>query len=401
MMLGDLGADVIKVERIDGGDDTRHIPPFAGTESHYFLSVNRNKRSMAVDLKSSRGQEIVRSLVKHADVLVENFRPGVAAAMGLDYDTLRADNERLIYCSISGFGQTGPSAQHPAFDVVVQALSGAISVNGHPDGEPVKLGLPIGDVAAGIFATVGVLAALASRERTHRGSWVDVNMLDSMLGLLGPLAGQYLVAGTTPKPVGSSHQNIAAYGSYPVADGRIVIATLTPAFWPRLCRALEIEEFQDDPRFATNTSRLQHRGELTQLITDQLIKRGIDEWCVRFTAAEVPHAPIRSVDAALESAYAEGRSSVATVHHPTAGEIRIPGPVINFQGQDAAPVAPPPLFGEHTIQILRELVRLPEHAIRELIKDGIVPASDSNDPAFQTVRTRKEGNGHMGTVEPQ
>jgi crotonobetainyl-CoA:carnitine CoA-transferase CaiB-like acyl-CoA transferase len=371
MTLGDLGADVIKIERIDGGDDTRHIPPYVGGESHYFLSVNRNKRSVAVDLKSARGQELVRNLARRADVVVENFRPGVAAAMGLDYARLSGENDQLIYCSISGFGQSGPMAQLPAFDIVVQALSGALSVNGHPDGEPVKLGLPIGDAAAGVYAAIGVLAALTARDRTHRGAWIDVSMLDSIFGLFGHLAGQYLVAGTSPTPVGSGHQNIAPYGVYQAADGQIVIATLTPIFWPRLCRALGLEDYQNDARFATNDLRLDHRKELTRLIQARLSEAGVDEWSARFTAEAVPHAPIKTVGQALESAYAEGRSVVRTITHPAVGEVRIPGPVIHFDGHQT-PVSHPPVFGEHTAEVLRELGGLSEASIEELFTDRIV-----------------------------
>ena len=371
MTLGDLGADVIKIERIDGGDDTRHIPPYADGESHYFLSINRNKRSVAVDLKSARGQELVRNLARRADVVVENFRPGVAAAMGLDYAGLSEENDQLIYCSISGFGQTGPMAQMPAFDIVVQALSGALSVNGHPDSEPVKLGLPIGDAAAGIYATIGVLAALSARDRTHRGTWIDVSMLDSIFGLFGHLAGQYLVAGNSPTAVGSGHQNIAPYGAYRAADGQIVIATLTPTFWPRLCRALGLEEYENDSRFATNDLRVDNRKELTRLIEARLCEAGVDEWSARFTAAGVPHAPIRSVGQALESAYSDGRSVVRTIMHPAVGQVRIPGPVIQFDGHQT-PVSCPPLLGEHTAEVLRDLGGLSEASIDELFADRIV-----------------------------
>ena len=372
MLLGDLGAEVIKVERLDGGDDTRHIPPLQGGESHYFLSVNRNKRSIAVDLSGPPGQGVVRRLATRADVLIENFRPGVISRMGLDYESISKANPRIIYCSISGFGQTGPLAERPAFDLVIQALSGLMSINGSDPSSPVRMGVPLGDISGGLYAAIGVLAAVIERQQTGRGRWIDIGMLDSTISLLGYLAEYFLLTGRSPAPVGSFHHSIVPYGSYETADGHIVIATLTPAFWPRLCHALGLPGLIDDPRYRTNQDRCERRDEVNSIISAATRALPTAELQERLTQAEVPNAPILSIGEALTQPQAVDRKLVRQIQHPTAGPLGLLGPVIRFADADLSEVTPPPLHGQDTVDVLTRLGHYSDDEVCQLAEEGIV-----------------------------
>src|ERR1700730_603309 len=260
--LGDLGAEVLKIEPPELGDETRHFPPFVGGESHYFLGINRNKKSLVVDLQRPEGAEILRRLVATADILVENYRPGVMDRLGLGYDRLAAINPRLIYCAISGFGLTGPLRDKPSFDIVTQALSGALSINGERGHLPVKLGIPLGDMVGGIFGPMAILAALHERARTGRGRLIDISLYDGLIGMLCSFSEIAFITGEDPPTMGSSHPNIVPYGSFPASDGSIIIAVLSERFWGNLCTALERPDLAADPRFANPTGRRDHRDEL-------------------------------------------------------------------------------------------------------------------------------------------
>src|SRR5262245_17170925 len=266
LALADLGAEVLKIEPPDAGDETREFPPFREGVSHYFLSVNRGKKSIVVDLKTTAGVALVRELAAKCDILVENYRPGVMDRFGLGYETLSAINPGLIYCSISGFGMTGPLRDRPSFDIVLQALSGALSVNGEPGVPPTKLGIPLGDLVGGINGPIAILAALHERGRTGRGRHIDISLLDGMIGLLGYLAQLAFFTGEDPKPQGSQHPNLVPYGIFPAKDGSIIIACLTNAFWGKICDALGMSERASDPRYDTLLKRRDARDEVNALI---------------------------------------------------------------------------------------------------------------------------------------
>jgi crotonobetainyl-CoA:carnitine CoA-transferase CaiB-like acyl-CoA transferase len=373
--LGDLGAEVLKIEPPGLGDETRHFPPFIGGESHYFLGVNRNKKSLVVDLQQEAGKEILRRLVAQADILVENYRPGVMDRLGLGYAALSAINPRLIYCAISGFGLTGPMRDKPSFDIVTQALSGALSINGERNHLPVKLGIPLGDMVGGVFGPMAILAALHERTRTGRGRLIDISLYDGLIGMLGYFAQLAFITGEDPPPMGSSHPNIVPYGSFPASDGSIIIAVLSDSFWGKLCGALERPDLAADPRLANPAGRREHRDELDAAIADVTRTRTVAEWEERLAAADVPHAPVLGVTAALSHPQAVAREMVATVDHATIGPIQVAGRPIKFPGAPQPPVTAPPTFGQHTRAVLRDELGYSDAEIEAFRDAGIIDRS--------------------------
>ena len=327
--LGDLGAEVLKIEPPGGGDETRRFPPFLDGESHYFLGINRNKKSL-VSTCNRRGKEILRRLVAKADILVENYRPGVMDRLGLGYAALAEINPRLIYCAISGFGLSGPLRDKPSFDIVTQALSGALSINGERGHMPVKLGIPLGDMVGGVFGPMAILAALHERHKTGKGRLIDISLYDGLIGMLGYFAQLAFITGEDPPTMGSSHPNIVPYGSFPASDGSIIIAVLSESFWGKLCEALERPDLAADPRFATPTLRRERRDEVDQIISDVTRTRTVAEWEKRLTAADVPHAPVLGVTAALAHPHALAREMVVEAEHATIGKIKVVGRPIKF-----------------------------------------------------------------------
>jgi crotonobetainyl-CoA:carnitine CoA-transferase CaiB-like acyl-CoA transferase len=352
--LGDLGAEVLKIEPPGGGDETRHFPPFIEGESHYFLGINRNKKSLVVDLQQQAGKEILRRLVARADILVENYRPGVMERLGLGYAALSEINPRLIYCAISGFGLSGPLRDKPSFDIVTQALSGALSINGERGHMPVKMGIPLGDMVGGVFGPMAILAALHERGRTGEGRLIDISLYDGLIGMLGYFAQLAFITGEDPPPMGSSHPNIVPYGSFPAADGSIIIAVLSESFWGKLCEALERPDLATDARFATPTLRRDQRDEVDKIISDITRTRSVAEWQRRLTAADVPHAPVLGVTAALAHPHAVARGMVVEAEHDAIGAIKVIGRPIKFPGAEQPPVTAPPTLGQHTEAVLRE-----------------------------------------------
>ncbi|HEY8450000.1 MAG TPA: CoA transferase, partial [Bacillota bacterium] len=313
MLLADLGADVIKVERTDQGEETRIIPPLKNGESHYFLSINKNKRSIAVDLKAPEGRAIILDLVRQSDVVIENFRPGVLKRLNLEYETLAEVNPRIILCSISAYGQTGPWAERSAFDLVIQAMSGVMSVTGEPGRPPVRLGLPVGDLSGGIYAVIGILGALYERERSGRGQAIDVSMLDALVGQLGYLVGYYAMTGQNPGRVGSGHHNIVPYGAFKAKDGYIIIAVLTESFWPKLCKALGLEHMVSDPRYANMEKRKENRDEVNRAIEEVLQHGTVAEWSEIFLREDVPHAPVLEISDVVQHPQLRARNMMVEV----------------------------------------------------------------------------------------
>jgi crotonobetainyl-CoA:carnitine CoA-transferase CaiB-like acyl-CoA transferase len=372
LALADMGAEVIKIEPPGTGDETRTFPPLRDGESHYFLSVNRGKKSIVVDLKSEAGVALVKDLAGKCDVVVENYRPGVMDRLGLGYEALAAVNPRLIYCAISGYGQTGPLKDNPSFDIVLQAMSGALSMNGDPDGLPTKLGIPMGDLVGGINGPIAVISALYERERTGKGRFIDVSLMDGLIGLLGYIAQLAFFTGKDPQRQGSQHPNLVPYGIFPAAeDGSIVVACLTPGFWGRICKSIGRPELTDDPRYDTLEKRRDAREEVNAIVSEFTSRHTVDELVAIFTRFEVPHAPILGVTDALSQPQAAHREMVVEVEHPTLGAIPIVNRPIKFDEAQPRPEAPP-VLGQHTDAILADVLGLSPEQIAALRASGAI-----------------------------
>ena len=358
MQLGDMGADVIKVEPPGSGDLSRamggsHLRMKGGDNAPFF-ALNRNKRSIALDLKSDSGLGAFLALADGADVVVENFRPGVADRLGVGYHTLAARNPRLVYASISGFGQSGPYADRPGFDLIAQGMSGIMSVTGEPGGEPVKCGVPVADLAAGLYATVGILAALHARARTGRGQYVDTSLFDAALALSVWEATEYWATGEAPRPMGSAHRLNAPYQVFATSDGHVAIAAITGQQWTHLCAALGRTRLTSDPRFETNEGRMAHRDELAGEITAALAARTTAEWVALLLDAGVPAGPIQSYPQVFDDPHTAARGMIETVTHPVEGELRTLGFPVKMSDTPLRVRRPPPLLGEHTREVLGE-----------------------------------------------
>jgi len=356
MTLADLGADVVKIEQPGTGDDTRQWgPPFQGDQAAYFLSVNRNKRSLAVDLKPVDGLALVRELARRADVVVENFRPGTAARLGLGYDDLAAENPGLVYASISGYGQTGPDSHRAGYDAIAQARSGIMSVTGEADGPPVRVGVSSADLVAGMWAVIGILAALRERDRSGQGQWVDISLLDGSVSWLTYVAAGYFATGTRPPRYGSAHPTIAPYQGFATKDGDLMLAVGNDAIWRRFAPVAGLDELVDDPRFSTNPLRVSHRDELLPLVADAMASRTSAHWMELLDAAGLPVGPIQTVDEVVTDPQVLARGMVGEVEHPTAGTLRTIGCPVRLTATPSQVRTAPPTLGQHTDDILAEL----------------------------------------------
>jgi crotonobetainyl-CoA:carnitine CoA-transferase CaiB-like acyl-CoA transferase len=353
MILGDLGADVVKVERPDGGDDTRGWgPPFIGGDAAYFLALNRNKRSIVLDLTTGDGARAARALARAADVVVENFRPGLMARFGLDHASLARENPRIVSCSLVAFGEDGESAARPGYDIIVQALAGIMSFTGQPDGEPTKVGVALLDVIAGLYAANGIQAALLGRARTGRGDRIVVSLFEASLAALVNQGANYLLGGVVPRPMGNAHPNIVPYQLFHAADRPFILAAGNDRLFERAASVLGRPELAADERFATNAARVEHRDELVAALQDRFATDTVATWVERLTAAGVPCAPVRALDevfaapeaAAMVQRVADARGELALVGDP----IRVGGTVLGVR-------RPPPRLGEHTDEVLYEL----------------------------------------------
>src|SRR2546428_1034173 len=328
MLLADMGARVIKVEQPGKGDDTRAWgPPFINGESAYFLSINRNKESLTLDFKKRQGRAVLDQLLAKSDVLVENFRPGTLSKIGLDYPTLAPKHPKLIYCSISGFGHTGPRSHEPGYDAVIQAEGGLMSITGAADGPPYRLGVAIADIASGMFAAQGVTLALFARERTGHGQAVDIGMLDSVAALLSYQAAIYFATGFAPSRMGNRHPTIVPYETFSAADGDFVLAVGNDDQWRRLCEAAEIE---DDGRFATNRARVTRYDELKPMLDERLRRRTRADWIARLAAARVPCGSVRDLREVFDDAQLAARNMVATLDHPAIGSLPLLGAAVKL-----------------------------------------------------------------------
>jgi crotonobetainyl-CoA:carnitine CoA-transferase CaiB-like acyl-CoA transferase len=371
MLLADLGAQVVKLERPGVGDETRHWgPPETGGEAAYFLAVNRSKRSCAVDLGTPDGRAIARALALRSDVVIENFRAGTAARLGLGYEQLRAENPRLVYCSITGFGADREPPDRPGYDFVVQAESGLMAITGDPEGEPMKTGVAVVDVLAGTHAAVGILGALVGRVSTGRGARLEVPLLDTALASLVNVASSALVTGEEARRFGNAHASIVPYQAFRAADGWIAVAAANDGLFRRLCDALGRPDLAADPRFATNPERVRNRAALVAVLESAFAQRSSDDWLRALDEAGVPAGKVRGVLEAIRGAAGLGRPVTTTVEHPTAGSLELIDSPLRFEVALRAPQAPP-LLGEHTAAVLGEL-GYGEAEIGELERRGVV-----------------------------
>lgn len=384
MQLADMGARVIKIEHPGHGDDTRAwgppwLPGAAGEagqpgerESSYFLSINRNKESVAIDFKTPEGRALVHRLIARADVLVENFRPGTLAKLGLDYERLAAAHPRLIYASISGFGQTGPRSREAGYDAMVQAEGGLMSITGSPDQPPVRLGVAISDIAAGMFTMQGILLALIARATTGRGQRVDISMFDATIALLTYQAQRTLVTGVAPARSGNRHASIAPYDTFAVSDGTLVLAVGNDDQWQRFCTAAALDAESRDARFLTNDGRVRHYDVLQPIVATALAGAPLDEWLARLRDAGVPAGAVRAIDAVLGDAQTAARHMVEQVSHSTLGPLSVLGVPVKLSDTPGAVRTAPPVLGQHTMSVLTEDLGLSAGDVAALSARGIV-----------------------------
>jgi len=373
MVLGDQGAEVIKVERPDTGDDTRAWgPPFAGGESAYYLCCNRNKRSITVDLKNPRGAELVKEFAKVCDVLVENFTPGLMKRFGLDYEAIREVNPRLVYCSISAYGQDGPYRDRPGYDMVLSAVGGLMWITGPRGGEPCKVGVAITDVVTGVYASGAITAALLWRERSGRGQYIDCSLLDAQVSALANIASNYLVAGKEARRWGTAHESIIPYQVFPAKDRPIAVAVASPKLWVNFCKLIGKEEWITDPRFESNPKRVENRDVLLPLVADVLAQKTCDEWVDLFVEASIPCGPVNDMQHLFADPQVLHRNMVAEVPHPTIGALRLAGIPLKYSETPGTVRLPPPLLGEHTSEILTEVLGYSSEKIDELRRVGVL-----------------------------
>uniref|UniRef100_A0A3Q0RJ21 Succinyl-CoA:glutarate-CoA transferase n=1 Tax=Amphilophus citrinellus TaxID=61819 RepID=A0A3Q0RJ21_AMPCI len=358
MILGDLGAQVIKVERPGAGDDTRAWgPPFVSSESAYFLSVNRNKKSIAVDLKHPRGAQIIRELTGVCDVLLENYVPGKLHQMGLGYEQLSGVNPRLIYCSITGYGQTGPQAQSPGYDSIASAVSGMMHITGPEDGDPVRPGVAMTDLATGLYAHGAVMAALLQREKTGRGVHIDCNLLSSQVSCLSHIAANYLNAGKEARRWGTAHESIVPYQVSPVT-----------------CTNTDIH--RKEPKYKTNKLRVQNRKQLLHTLSQRFLQETTADWLKRFEGSGVPVGPINSIQEVFAEPQVKHNGLIQEMNHPTAGRIAVVGPAVRFSSFSPSGPTPPPLIGQHTVEVLRDVLSYSDDIIKNLLESKAVAQNE-------------------------
>jgi CoA:oxalate CoA-transferase len=374
MLLADMGAEVIKVEDPDGGDPMRAMgPPYLPDgDSAYFLAINRNKKSVVIDLTRDDGRAVFLDLVRAADVVWHNFRPGVMEKLGCDNGTLAAINPRLIVCAISAYGQDGPYREYPAFDLALQAMGGAMSVTGEPGGAPMRMGLPMGDLSGGMFGAFAVAGALFQRARTGRGIHLDLSLLDCQVSLLSYMAQYYWTDGRVPGPQGTAHASVVPYQALATTDGHLIVAVFAEKFWGGFCRAAGRLDWEHDPRFVTNRDRVAHRAEFGEEAAALFRTRTTREWLTRLHAEGVPAAPIQSIDQVLADPQVRHRNMVVELEHPRHGVLPTLGTPIKFQPPTSFTPAPPATLGQHTDAILTELLKYPAARVEALRRAGAV-----------------------------
>jgi crotonobetainyl-CoA:carnitine CoA-transferase CaiB-like acyl-CoA transferase len=371
-VLSDLGAEVIKIEAPEG-DLGRNpsVAPYRGA-SGLFLTYNRNKKSVVINLKTDAGREIFYELVKVSDVVVDNFRAGVLERLKADYPTLSGINPKIIQCSVTGFGAEGAYKDYPALDIIIQAISGHMAITGEPGRPPARVGVPLADLSGGIFSCKGILAALFARERTGRGARVEISMFDAMLNLLSYMGTMWLTNGELPQPPGSGHDYTVPWQAFSAKDGYIVVATREEAFWRRLCTLLDEPGLADDPRFDTNANRVKHKDVLVPHLESIFRRRTVADWLERLRAAGVPAAPVNHFDRAFAEPPVAEREMIVEYDHPEVGKVRLPGNPIKVSGAGRTISNPAPRLGEHTESILREVLKVSPERIEKLRRQGAI-----------------------------
>ncbi|XP_055684818.1 succinate--hydroxymethylglutarate CoA-transferase [Lutzomyia longipalpis] len=373
MILGDLGADVIKVEKPGSGDESRHWgPPFMpnSTDSVYFMASNRNKRSICVDMK--RGRSILEDLARKCDVLVENYVPGKLKQFGLDYESLRKINERLIYCSITGYGSRGPYAKRPGYDVIAASMGGLLHITGAQDGPPAKVGVAMTDIATGLYAHGAILAALLARRDTGRGQKIDVDLLSTQVSCLINVASNYLNAGLEAKRWGTSHSSIVPYQAFKTTSGYVTIGAGSDAHFEALCKFLGIPEISSNPKFLTNTHRVEHRKELIELLEGIFQKKSTSEWMEVLKDAPFPVAPINSIRDVFEDEHVKAIGLVKSIPHPAAGSVKVVGSPVSYSEAVNSVRTAPPILGQHTAEVLQEVLEYSQEVVEKLMKEKII-----------------------------
>lgn len=366
MMFADFGANVIKIETPQGGDDSRAFGPFVGKESAYFMSLNRGKRSMTLNLKEAKAKELFKEMVKKADVVLENYRPGTMEKLGLGYDVLKEINPKIIYTACSGFGHTGPYSSKPAYDVIVQGMGGIMSITGQENGEPTRVGASVGDVTAGLFSVIGTLTALYAREVSGIGQKVDVSMLDCQVAILENAIARYVTSGVSPQPIGNRHPSITPFEAFKAKDGYIIIAVGNDRLWSDFCKLINKPDMIQDERFATNPKRTENQKALKTILDTVFPGKTVDEWIDALDKAGIPCGPINTIERVMENVQIKARDMIVETDHPTAGKVKMAGIPIKLSETPGAVEGPAPLLGQHTEEILSELLGLTTEAVAEL-----------------------------------
>ncbi len=373
MMLADMGADVIKIEQAGKGDDTRAMGPFQNGESAYYMNLNRNKRGMSLNLKDPRGKELFLEMVKKADIVTENFRPGTMEKLGIGYEDLKKVNPGIIYAAISGFGHTGPYKMRPGYDIIAQAMSGLMSTTGWPGGEPTRTGTAMGDILAGLSCAIGILAAVNSRNLSGMGQKVDVALVDSAVASLEIINMIYLVEGRVPQRIGNRYESTYPYDSFKASDGSLVIGAGNDKLWQNFCVAMGKPELAEAPEYIKVQDRIERHEELKTIIEEWTMKRTVQEVLDLVNEAGVPCAPIMTIDKIVKDPHiAEAREMFVNTHHPVAGDLTVTGSHIKLSGTPASIRTPAPLLGQHNANILGELLGLDEEKVKELEGDGVL-----------------------------
>ena len=372
MILRDLGAEVIKIEQPETGDEARDFGPFKNDFSLYFMSVNRGKKSVTLNLKSPRGKELFLELVKGSDILVENFRPGTMEKLGLDYESLKKHHPSLLYAACSGFGQTGPYAMRGAYDMIIQGMGGIISITGEPDRPPVRVGTSIGDITSALFTTIGLLSALRHRDQTGEGQLIDVGMLDCQVAILENAMVRYFSTGDIPRPLGRRHPAITPFEVFESADGYVVIAIGNNELWRKFCEHVDRHELIDDERFQTNALRTENHESLFPILAEIMCHRTTDAWVEALEEIGVPCGPVNTVDKVANDPQVLARDMIAEVEHDTTGTVQVPGIPIKLSETPGQIDAPAPNLGEHTSEVLTDLLKLGAEEVNQLKQDGVV-----------------------------
>lgn len=372
MLLSDLGATVVKVERPDGGDDSRSYTPYQEGVSAYFMSINRGKQSITLNLKDPRAKTLLTPLIQKADVLVENFKPGVMNRFGLGYQEVAAINPKIIYASGSGYGHSGPRSQKPSYDIIIQGLSGMMSITGEDEDHPTKVGSSIADISTGMFMCIGILAALNRRHSSGKGEWVDLAMMDCMVALLENAVARYVTTGEVPKPIGNNHPSIAPFFTADTQDGKINIGVGNEVLWKKFCTVIGQESLTQDPRFLTNKDRVAHWTQLRTILETEILKGTTQHWLEQFEKAGIPCGPIQNMAQVLTDPQVLAREMIVELRHPSAGVFKVPGSPFKFAQNPAKVDTPAPDLGQHTDDIYQQICHLSSDELARYREEGLI-----------------------------